>query len=97
MTNDHKDTPQIIVCAAIRHKETQLIICGPRHYDSTMRALMTATGGIKEHWKGNCDQGFIDQFGQFINREDAWKIAEQQNQIRCQVSSPGTLYSENLY
>jgi hypothetical protein len=31
------------------------------------------------------------------HREDAWKIAEKEGQIRRKVSSDGTLYSENLY
>jgi len=43
------------------------------------------------------DQGFVDQFGDWMDRKEAWKVATDQNQIVREVSSPGTLYSENLY
>jgi hypothetical protein len=43
------------------------------------------------------DQGFIDQFGDFLTRREAWEIAKDRGQILRDVSTPGTLYSENLY
>lgn len=89
------DLPVYIVCAANRSKNTGRIICGARHHDTIMREQIKASEG-RDEWV-NSDQGFIDQYGRFWNREDAWKIAEKQGQIRRQVSTPGTLYSENLY
>ena len=90
---DYTITPRRIVCAAMR-KENR-IITGARHYDKIMRQQMEASEGLV-WWRG-CEQGFIDQFGDFLCREDAWKIAQEQEQIRKEVSSPGILYSENLY
>jgi hypothetical protein len=49
-----------------------------------------------QEYKG-WEEGFIDQFGDWLDRKEAWKIAEDQGQIRREVSTPGTLYSENLY
>lgn len=47
------------------------------------------------------EQGFIDQWGIFLNRQEAWKVAKAAGQIlyRCggDDSDGGTLYSENLY
>ena len=47
------------------------------------------------------EQGFIDRFSKFHNREEAWKIAEAAGQIRRRVGGDtingGTLFSENLY
>ena len=47
------------------------------------------------------EQGFIDRFSKFHNREEAWKIAEPAGQIRHRVDGDtingGTLFSENLY
>ena len=47
------------------------------------------------------EQGFIDRFSKFHNREEAWKIAEPAGQIRRRVGGDtingGTLFSENLY
>lgn len=44
------------------------------------------------------DEGFIDQFGNFLTREEAHVIAVKQNQIirRC-GGDESRLYSENLY
>ena len=90
---DYNVTPRIIVCAAMS-KEGR-IVTGSRHFDQVMRSQMEASEGIK--WWRNCEQGFIDQFGDFLNRDDAWVVAEEQDQIRRDVSTKGHLYSENLY
>lgn len=90
---DYSVTPRRIVCAAME-KEGR-IICGARHFDKIMRAQMEATEGVR--WWKDCEQGFIDQFGDFINREEAWNIAVDRGQIYREVSYVGTLYSENLY
>lgn len=46
-------------------------------------------------------QGFIDQRGTFMTREEAWKVAVESGQIKRRVGGDerngGTLYSENLY
>jgi hypothetical protein len=53
-----------------------------------------------ENWNEE-DQGFIDQFGKYYTRTEAWKIAEAMGQIRYRcggdTANGGTLYSENLY
>jgi len=84
-----------IVCAANRNS-AGLIVCGARHYDSIMHSIINATGG-RESWK-NCEQGFIDQFGTFLTREEALIIAKNNNQIRRRCGGDEQrLYSENLY
>jgi hypothetical protein len=87
---------QWVVCAAIRSSEGK-IIAGARHYDSVMRPLAFPKDERKGEWI-ECEQGFIDQFGTFLTREEAWKIAEANNQIIDKnVHSAGVLYSEDLY
>lgn len=87
-----------VVCAAIRHPDGRMI-CSPRHFDSVTHAVLNhyaKTEDIKE-W-GRADQGFVDQYGEFLTREEAWVIAERQNQIRHRVGGDGKkLFSENLY
>lgn len=48
---------------------------------------------------GDAEQGFIDQWGTFMTREQAWRVAEVAGQILYRVGGDynGTLYSENLY
>jgi len=61
-----------------------------------MRAQIDASEGA-ESWKG-CDQGFINQRGNFLTREDALKIALANGQRRKRCGGDERqLFSENLY
>lgn len=98
-----------IVCAANRvHTKdgnTYLLI-GARHWDQQMHSQMGIikdklvvegfTGKLYSH-NISVDQGFIDQHNNFYDRQEAYEIAEKNDQILRHVSEPGTLYSENLY
>ncbi|GAB1720891.1 MAG: hypothetical protein NTAFB09_26220 [Nitrosospira sp.] len=84
-----KPKPRMVVCAAILVKGS--IYIGPRHFDQTMIRHMVSLGEIPE-------QGFIDQWGVFMTREEAWKVAEAAGQIKYRVGGDGKeLFSENLY
>ena len=91
---DYSITPRRIVCTAIR--KNGRVICGARHYDKVMRDQIERSEGI-DYWKVGVRQGFIDQFGDFLDRSEAWVVAKEQGQIVSEVSAPGYLYSENLY
>lgn len=84
-----------IVCAANKHRESGLIVCGARHYDNIMRKLMTELGGFP-YWN-NCEQGFIDQWGNFLTREEALIIAEDNKQIKKKCGNPNILFSEDVW
>jgi hypothetical protein len=95
--------PRRIVCAAMKHNVTGTIIVGPRHFDKTMHMQIERCGG-SAHWKALCEDGFIDQFGEFHNRQVSWLIAREAGQIWRVVGSQSDtlegyddLYSENLY
>jgi len=52
---------------------------------------------VEEGW-GDVIQGFITNKGRFVERCEAWIIAEKQGQIiRDKDLCVGTLYSEHLY
>lgn len=97
---DEQKPLQRVVCAALRHEEGGIII-GPRHFDATMHRLIEGTGG---DWN-RAEQGFIDQFGNFLTREEAWWVAVVRDQIIRFVGNQtpesrragDELYSENLY
>ena len=98
-----------IVCAANRCDVTNHIVIGIRHYDDLMReAIVNLQINTEETdysattpFEGKVTQGFVDQYGNFYNRQKAWKIAEQNGQVLRRVGGDtakgGTLYSENLY
>lgn len=94
--------PRVVVCAANRSAITGKIICGARHWDSAMRGqvqFLIEDGRRKmpDEWVA-AEQGFIDQYGQFLTREEAYLIAEKAGQIKYGPQhSMGTLYSEDLY
>lgn len=93
----------IIVCAANRHRDTGLVICGARHWDPVMRATLERLHPLEVYARSwtKWDQGFIDQHGQWYTRTEAWVVAQANGQIRRRVGGDtadgGTLYSENLY
>lgn len=96
-TRNNLQKPQsYIVCAAI--KKGDRVICGARHFDHIMRQQINASEG-SGFWKVGTEQGFINQFGEFLDREEAWFVAQSSNQIKreCYDGQDSTLYSENLY
>lgn len=99
------EPPRFVVCAAMRNK-SGLIIAGARHFDTVMRAAIKSLNLGFSDW----EQGFIDQKGVFMTREEAWKVADARGQIRrptgwepsleprkANVGDEGCLFSENLY
>lgn len=84
---------QVVVCAAMRNKDGD-IICSPRHFDE-IASLQVKSEWVK--WR-TAEQGFVDQYGTFLTREEAWVIAEANGQIIRRVGGDGEkLFSENLY
>lgn len=89
---------RFVVCAAIQHKDTGTIVLGLRHLDSFMRDSMAAFPGGLSAWKNNRIDGFIDSHGDFLTRQQARKLAEENGQIRYLTGvDPTSLYSEDLY
>jgi len=97
--NGIKKPQQIVVCAACRFKDVML--CGARHFDSAMlNQLEHMKEGTKpsdpgERW----EQGFIDQFGDFLTREEAMQIVKENGQpFNIERNRGDTyLFSEGLY
>jgi hypothetical protein len=88
---------RVIVCAAIQCNETGKVLCGVRHGDDSMLGLPDDVYMIYDFE----EQGFVDNKGVFLNRNEAWKVAEAAGQIKRRVGGDsidgGTLFSENLY
>lgn len=113
------ETPRIVSAAVLM--DDGLIVPGVRHYSPDMRAILARIYGngfrafgrwiIKPYHLRVKAQGFIDASGQFLDREDAWMIADAHGQIFDFSPVPGerlrprpagegsrfTLFSENLY
>ena len=89
-----------VVCAANLCISSGAIILGARHWDKCMVNHHNLFE-IAEVDTSFDDQGFIDQHGVFMSRQEAWEVAEKAGQIVRRVGGDdadgGTLYSENLY
>lgn len=80
-----------IVCAAVKFTNGTVIL-GARHYDKSMVDVILKLPEMKES-----EQGFIDQYGNFYNREDSLKIATTAEQLRRKTGNKHQLFSEDLY
>ena len=82
-----------IVCAANRHKTSGRIICGARHWDNVMRSQKLESESF-----GDFEQGFLNQFCEWLSREQAFEIAEKNGQIKNhEWDNQKRLYSESLW
>lgn len=92
ITEEHPPTPRFVVCAANRIGD--VILCGARHWDNVMHAQADAMN-IDDR---KAEQGFIDQFGVFMSRDEALEVVSKNGQkLKRPIDTYDTLYSENLY
>jgi hypothetical protein len=99
--NEYK---RVVVCAACKYKDGKLFI-GPRHFCPTMwKQVEDVFGGddkIPRDIGSESEQGFIDQHGVFLTREEAFVVAKEAGQLegRTKTDWPDSkiLYSEDLY
>jgi len=83
-----------IVCAANLTADNKIIL-GVRHHDPIMRATRNSQASI---CKGIEKQGFIDQWGTWVSRDEALFIVKETGQhLKRPWDEYDTLYSENLY
>jgi len=83
-----------VVCAANLFDNGELVV-GPRYFDSIMHDQI-AVRGLRKTSIGHT-QGFIDQHGVFMKRDEAYIVAVAANQLIRPAFQPGILFSENLY
>lgn len=89
-----------VVCAAIRAADGTLLL-GARHYDRLMHQII-GEGAKRFANRNGDDQGFIDQWGVYMTRQEAYQVASDAGQIlypeNCVNGLDGpALFSEGLY
>lgn len=81
-----------VVCSAIVFDGGRMV-CGPRHHHCFWNAAANGLNVSDTHV-----QGFVDQYNEFMTREEAWEVAQAAGQIVRRVGGDdGRLFSENLY
>ena len=84
---------QVVVCAAIRSSEGY-IICGVRHYDYLMRDQLANS---LQDWKGPIEQGFVDQRGNFLTREEASSLLRAEGRLSSVAAGVKANYLVKIY
>jgi len=88
-----------VVCAAYRYKD--LIITGARHSDKIMNNILRLLPKeVKPNGGSGWEQGFINQFGEFLNRQEAMIVVKASGQPFNAKRNGGNgkdLYSEGIY
>jgi len=69
------------------------LIIGNRHFCPLMGNQIDLLGLDSHKHDIRFDQGFVDQWGIYMSRQEAWEVAKAQGQIK-EVFEEGVLYSE---
>ena len=88
------DYSKLIDCAAIKDLEGK-IWTGKRHSHCIKTIIQASNGKIKQVG-GDYIQGFVTMAGDFVNRQEAARLALESKQID-KLKWPPDLYSEDLY
>lgn len=92
-----------VVCAAIRAADGELLL-GIRHYSPDMRRqIERRIDGGKFIGRMDKDQGFVDQWGQWMSRAEAYQVAVATDRLTFPTEAVKSmdghmkLFSEGLY
>lgn len=88
-----------VVCAAVRASNGDVIV-GVRHYSEDMhRQIHWRKDGERFKNRQGDDQGFVNTWGEYLTREQAYLVAIHNNQIlrNTPFTNEGKLDSEALY
>lgn len=90
-------TQRRVVCAAIKAKNQ--IVTSARHFDLLMHDQLRRLPVEQRERLKHAEQGFIDQWGKFMSREESFEVATAAGQIRQKSGGADSkeLYSEDLY
>lgn len=107
MSNHIGEMQRVVVCAANRFLganrfgTNSVIVLGARHFDACMHEQIKILGFAGFNLiSGDWEQGFIDQFGVFMDRKEALFVASTAGQInvrRTKTCPLDELYSEDIY
>lgn len=77
-----------------------MVVCGARHWDSVMTKVVSELPDGLGPWGAPDDQGFIDQWGQWISREEGLDLVRVSGQPFDDERNGGSkteLFSEGVW
>lgn len=75
--------------------DTGVVFLGHRHGQCIYSKYVIT--GLRDAESGKYIQGFLTNLNRFVDRQEAWNIAKEANQIIKVSGAEGTLYSEDLW
>jgi hypothetical protein len=98
-TDTSKRSQRRVVCAALYDLELDMCVLGARHCDMSMHYTICAMPNDIRDQLRHGEQGFIDQWGKFMNRKEAFEVATAAGQIIQKTGNPDSkeLFSEDIY
>lgn len=87
------------MCSAMREYSSGKIIASPRHWDNVARQAVSEFKNPELWTSGQCEQGFLNARGEFLDRKEAFIVALVHGQIirETPFTLRGKLDSEALY
>lgn len=85
-----------VVCAAIKASDGELLL-GIRHYSPDMHLqILNRYDGAKFKNRGDEHEGFVDQWGVWMSREEAYQVALSSKQLIYPDESINGLFGMKL-
>ena len=90
--------PDYVHIVSAANRIGDVIFCGARHFSNAMVSQIKASNFTREEIQRS-EQGFIDNYDRFWNREQAYEIMKitGQKMIEEDLTAGSQLFSENLY
>lgn len=101
ITKDHETIKRVIVTAANRHTESKVVVVGARHFSPAMMSQIQSMNLPEISGGRSCwEQGFIDQWDNFITRREAMTICVANGQrvdLKRNGGDDSILFSDGLH
>jgi hypothetical protein len=95
INKDYPPIPRVVVAAACRNHTLDILLVGSRHWSQAMHGQLNAMDF--DTCSSEFEEGFIDQYDQFMGRIEAKRVAIKNGQKLQEADWGEELYSENLY
>lgn len=94
------EDPDVRIAGVASRAPSGLVVCSVRHGDEVFyRTIEKMELDEKDSNLHAWTQGFVTNRFVFVNRKEAWRIAERQGQVKFKLPCDDAkrLYSENLH
>lgn len=92
--HSHFSWRECIVAAAVKYGDVVAFVPKPGRHHTVTYAVYNELGA---RTGGNREQGFVTNFGRFVDREEGLAIARASSQIKQKHGNQNLLFSEDMW